>query len=238
MAKRLSAEILKTLVERTGKTESTIRSQISRRKQKNPILTSNAAAHLLALDNNTSVLQKLDEEDRESLKGISEQSTRVVTKTQNPARATSKIKSKPLIDYKTENYFIKEHMNELSRAYRARCFTSVFILFRKIIENLLIDILRKKYPKQPELFFDVSRSRNHDFSVVLDNIYKQRNDFDPEGKKAIGRLNQLIKPFKKDANDKTHSWFHIVKSESEVDIPLLEQAVELIKIVEAKVGIR
>jgi len=71
MASRLNPEILNILHERTGKAIPTLRSEISRIRQKHPTLTSNAAAHLVAQKHNSSVLQKLDTEDKESLKGVS-----------------------------------------------------------------------------------------------------------------------------------------------------------------------
>jgi hypothetical protein len=241
MALKLNPEILEILHERTGKAIPTLRSQISRIRQKHPTLTSNAAAHLIAQENNTSVLQKLDLEDRESLKGI-----QIYTKVSaSEARPSARVKtnneksrSNPIINYESENYFVKEHIHELSRAYYSKCYTAVFILFRKIIENFIIDILKAKFPSRFDLIFNSTLHRYHDFSVVLDNLYKERNAFTHDGKNAIERLNQLVSPFKKDANDKTHSWFHILTSPSEVDNSQLEPIIELIKVLEKEVGIR
>lgn len=242
MASRLDPEILEILHKRTKKEISTLRVLISRKKQNNPTLTSNAAAHLVAQENNTSVLQKLDAEDKESLKGIliaSQRNVQVETRVISRGKSNlEKTHLKPIINYESEDYFVKEHILELSRAYYSKCYTAVFILFRKIIENFIIDILKAKFPSRFDLVYNTALHRNHDFSVVLENLYTERNAFTHEGKEAIDRLNQLIKPFKKDANDKTHSWFHIVKSPSEVENSQLEPIIELIKFLEKEVGIR
>jgi hypothetical protein len=239
MASRLDPEIVEILHKRTGKAKSTIRSQISRKRQKSPILTSNAAAHLIAQENKTSVLQKLDDEDRKSLQGMHGIAAAPMQKTVQAklsARNGSR-RLKSIVTYDSEDYFVKEHIGELTRAYNAKCYTCVFILFRKILENRIIDILKAKFPKQYRLTFDQTRSRNHDFSVVLENLYRHRTSFTHDGKKAIERLHQLVKSFKKDANDKAHSWFHIVRSESEIDKSLLEQALQLVKFLEKETQI-
>jgi len=242
MASRLNPEILEILGKRTGKAIPTLRSEISRIRQTYPTLTSNAAAHLVAQKNNTSVLQKLDTDDRESLKGIS-----ITSKENAPAevKVAPRVKntldkrpSTPIINYDSEDYFVKEHIKELSRAYYSKCYTAVFVLFRKIIENLIIDILKAKFPSKFDLIYNSALHRYHDFSVVLENLYKERTAFTHDGKTAIERLHQLINPFKKNANDKTHSWFHIVKSPSEIDNLQLQSIVELIIFLEKEVGIR
>lgn len=240
MASKLNPEILELLHGRTGKAISTLRSEISRIRQKHPTLTRNAAAHLIAQENNNSVLQKLDLQDRESLKGIQRlPKVNASTDTRPPKRGkTSSEKTKPIINYESEDYFVKEHIRELSRAYHSKCYTAVFILFRKVIENLIIDILKAKFPSSYNLVYNTALHRYHDFSVVLENLYSERNAFTHDGKKAIERLSQLIEPFKKDANDKTHSWFHIVTSPSEVDNSHLEPIIELVKILQKEVGIR
>lgn len=242
MALRLNPEILESLIKRTGKAKQTIRNEISLLRQKQPTLTMNAAAHIFALKNHTSVLNKLDSDDKESLKGvlISGQGKTITEVRVSPRKKGANVQRRllPIIKYESENYFIKEHIKELSRAYSAQCYTAVIILFRKILENLIIDILRKKFPKRHDLIFNDSLHRYHDFSVILDNLYSNRNAFTHDGKTAIERLNQLVKPFKNDANNKTHSWFHIVKSSSEIENLDMESIIELIIILEKEVGIR
>lgn len=91
------------------------------------------------------------------------------------------------------------------------------MLTRKVLENLIVGILKAKYPAGRDLYFDIPKGRNHDFSVVLDNLFKKRSEFGDEKKEAIERLHQKLKPFKNDANDKVHSLYHIVESANEID---------------------
>lgn len=138
-----------------------------------------------------------------------------------------------LIKYETDKYFIKGHIKEVNKAYTKGCYTSTYLLARKIIENLVVGILSKKYPhnkkRNLEIYYDISRARIKDFSIILKALYDKRKDFDFEKEKAIARFYQLAIHFKKDANDKTHSWFHLVEKKKEIDDLNIQALVELLK---------
>jgi hypothetical protein len=243
MAKRLDPEILARLNAKTGKAITTLRKDISLVKRDYPNATSNAAAQIVAQNHGTSVLQRLDPQDRASLRDYPGRA---------PVRGPSGRTAKPrtpattnraqLFDYETSEYFKLEHIRELNRANSANCHTCVFVLFRKILENLLIDILRAKFPgkakDQIELYYNTVQRRYRDFSEILESLKQKRRDFGIDGEKVIERLVQLVKPFKSDANDKAHSWFHVVKSQREIQDTPIEAIVELVKKLETIVGLR
>ena len=141
-----------------------------------------------------------------------------------------------VIDYDSDDYFINGHITELNKAYNSGCYTCVNILIRKIIENLIIDILRKKFPpttqENTELYYNTSKRQYKDFSVILDNLYTKRTDFPLDCKKIIERLVSLTKKLKDDANDKTHSWFYLVTTKKEINELELQTIIELIKKIE------
>ncbi len=231
MQKKHNQEILAYLSEKTGKPLKTIRNQISLIRQKYASATLNAAAQLFAQANDTSVLKWLDEADRTSLP---QQSHQVVLIKGNGKQRNNHLKKiAPLFEYATNDYFKKAHIEELFKAYANRCYTSVFILFRKIIENLIIDILRTKYPGSKQenkgLYYNIVQKRYHDFSIILDSLKSKKGDFGIDGEKIITRLIQLTSAFKNDANDKTHSWYHIVESKDEADGISFTIIIELLK---------
>ena len=155
------------------------------------------------------------------------------------ARAERKIMK--VVDYDTNDHFKKGHIDELNRAYTFGCNTSVFILARKIVDNLVIDILKKKYPenvlKNKELYFDTAQGRLKDFEIILKNLKSKKNDFGSENK-AVERLYDLAKALKNDANNKTHSWYHLVENKKEIENLNLKMIIEIIKKLEQIVGIR
>ena len=179
MAKRLSQDIIDILKQRTGKAERTIRKETSLTKRDYPQCTSNAAAQIFALKHGTSVLQKLDKEDRATLpEGPSQIIIRSQARIKKKSNGSKKAHITPMFQYDTPDFFKNEHIGELFKAHSAGCFTSVYILFRKILENLLIDILRAKYPgtrrEFKELYYNISQTRFRDFSEILENIKSKK----------------------------------------------------------------
>jgi hypothetical protein len=229
---KLNPEVLHFLRENLGKKESTIRSEISRLKRKFKGTTLNAIAQVYAEQNHLSVLKFIGKTDKETIPNY-ELEKPTILKINKNRKINEKIKD--VVKYETNDHFLKKHIEEINKAYTRKCFTCVFILARKVFENLVIQILKQKYPptipQNRDLYFDIVRGRNKDFSDVLDNLYKKRTDFIHEKKEAIERLNQKLKPFKKDANDKVHSLYHIVENAKEIDDLNLDTIIELFKVI-------
>jgi hypothetical protein len=227
---QLNPKILDKLSTKLGLEKSTVRQQISRLKQKNARCTLNAVAQIYAMQYGETVMQQLTAEDKATLPHIEQNNDKLKISTK-PKKEQAKLKT--FIKYQSEDHFINGHINELQRAYTYKCYTSVYILARKIIENLIVDILQRKYPPEisldnKELYWDVRQRRFKDFSVILKNLFDKKDDFLPAKSKAIERLYQLANRFKSSANDKTHSWFHLVSSPNELNDLQLQDMLELI----------
>ena len=230
MADSLNSAILKKLVSNNlGTNEQVVRVRISQVRKKYPGITLNAAAQVLADSRGFSVMGRLDKEDRQSLSFVRTVSTQ--TNLSSSRRPTRRPSFRIFLRYQTVNPFQKRHIEEVNIAYNSKCYTAVFILCRKIIENLIIDLLIKQFPQNKrqnkELYFDIGKRRFHDFSVILDNLHNNGNEFPPSVFKAIERLIQKTRPFARDANDKTHSWFHIA-TKSELDNIGIKEIIDLI----------
>jgi len=207
MADRLKPEVLQHLKKKTGNTDGTIRVQLSLLKRKFKGLTLNAAAQVYAEQHGTSILPKLTDVDKTSLASM-QLSTIPKREVRVPAGKAAK-PFKVFFEYATTDKFEKEHIDEINRAYNAGCYTATYILCRKVIENLIIGLLKKKFTKKPELYFDTGRGRFRDFNEVLKNLSTNKKAFDPTIHKAVERLVTKASAFKDGANDKTHSLFHI-----------------------------
>lgn len=222
----LNPEILEFLHSRTGKSVSTIRSAISVLKREYPQSTSNAVAQIYAQQHGESVRRLISKEDKLTIPSVKIEKP-------EPLRLKRKTKAgeqiKEIIKFETTDHFLQKHIREINRAYTKQCYTCVFVLTRKVLENIIIGILKAKYPTEITLYFDTTKNRNLDFSVVLDNLFQKRNEFDSDRKEAIERLHQKLKPFKSDANDKVHSLYHIVENPKEVDDWNLDTIIALIE---------
>ncbi len=226
----LSKEILQILIKKLGKNENAIRIDISKlRTSKFHGVPLNSVAHIYAQQHGISVYQKLTKEEKAAIPNHE------IIKN-SPKLDAKKVKLKEstfeFVKYETNDHFIKGHFKEINRAYNNKCYTSVFILARKIVENFIIDILIKKYPdktvENKELYYDTNRGRFKDFSVILNSLNSKKNDFGIQ-KTVVERLSAKAKALKDNANDKTHSWFHLVEGKQEIDDLHLQTVIELIK---------
>lgn len=223
---KLNPEILVFLHKRLGKPISTIRSAISVLKREYPQSTLNAVSQVYAQQHGESVRRLISKEDKLTIPSVKIEKP-------EPLRLKRRGKKgeqiKEIIKFETTDHFLQKHIREINRAYTKQCYTCVFVLTRKVLENMIIGILKAKYPTDRTLYFDTTKNRNLDFSVVLYNLFHKRNDFDSDDKEAIERLNQKLKPFKSDANDKVHSLYHIVENSKEVDDWNLDTIIALIE---------
>lgn len=223
---RLNPQVLEFLHKKLKKSVGTIRSDISRLKRNYPQSTLNAIAQIYAEQHGESVRRLISKEDKLTIPSVKIERASIL-KSKKVVKGREQIKE--IIQCETTDYFLKKHIAEINRAYTKHCYTCVFVLTRKVLENLIIAILKAKYPTERNLYFDIPKGRNQDFSVVLDNLFKKRNEFDNDRKVAIERLHQKVKSFKNDANDKVHSLYHIVESPREVDDWNLDTVMALIK---------
>lgn len=165
------------------------------------------------------VWQKLSSEDKSLMPNVDIAKIKIVL----PSKASKKKAKlvKTIIKYDTNDYFKQGHIDEINRAYTNNCYTSVFILSRKVIENLIIEILTKKFPpttrENKALYYDIAQKRFKDFSVILKNLFDKRHEFDPKHVKTIEALYKQALKFKDEANDATHSWYHLVEKERDID---------------------
>ncbi|MFZ0510166.1 MAG: hypothetical protein WAM14_01055 [Candidatus Nitrosopolaris sp.] len=121
-----------------------------------------------------------------------------------------------LIAEKFGEHFYNRLKNEINMGYKFGLYTSVVVLSRKLVENLLIDMLRKKYPPNEEgnleLYYDKKRKRFHDFAVLLDNLEKLKSKFGID-ELTISKFLSLAKPFRASANSNAHSIIEVSEKE-------------------------
>jgi hypothetical protein len=209
--------------------EHTIQSAISRTRGKDPSLTLNAAAEVYAKRFGESVQKFFNPQDRECFKSTKIEKVPIKTSKPRGKRAIIEIAK-----YDTIDELLKAHLDEINKTYTCGCFTATFILCRKVLENLIIHhVLKKKYPttqQDREKYWDFKRNRFLDFGVLLTNLKHSANDFKSE-KKLVERVCQLAEGFKDEANDMTHSLYHLA-TKKEIDAKNFQQILNLVAILE------
>ena len=129
-----------------------------------------------------------------------------------------------LVDMEFEDVFYNKLRDEINDACEMGLFTSVMLLSRKLFENLLIEILRIKYPPNQssnlEIYFIKNEQRFQNFTVLLKNIEDKKSDFTVD-ETLITEIISQIKPFRKGANSSAHSIIIVSDNKDilEYDIP-------------------
>ena len=92
------------------------------------------------------------------------------------------------------------------------------MLCRKLIENLLYNLLQKRFLKvDVGIYFDKSRIRARDFSVSLDVLKTRKSEFSPDLHASIEKFLSLVGSFRVDANAKTHYVIEYLDKTSEIN---------------------
>lgn len=239
MGKQLKKEVREHLAKTLGMKPDVIAVRLSEIKRDHPQLTPSAAAQELARRKGKSIMRFLDDDDRKALASIHNGvafSPIIVRAHKN--RNGKRTSLKPILLFPSADPFIERHISEINGTYHASCCTATFILCRKVMENLIVRILKKKFPdsKSRILYEDTSSRRSLDFSIVLGNFYDSRTKFSISASSAIERIKQKATPFKNDANDKAHSLFHIA-SKKEMEDANVQEIFDLITVVMKEVGL-
>ena len=228
---RITEHLKKRLKGRVS--EHTIKSAISRIRRKYPSLTLNAAAEIFANRYEESVQKFFSHQDRECFKSIKIEKVTIKT-----SRARSRRELIEIAKYVTDDSLLKAHLDEINKAYTCGCFTATFIICRKVLENLIIHhILRRKYPTKSQQdeakYYDTGKGRFLDFSVLLSNLRNSAKDFKSE-KKLVLRICNLAEGFKDEANDMTHSLYHLA-TKKEIDEKNFQRILDLIAVLEKNI---
>jgi len=102
--------------------------------------------------------------------------------------------------------FYKELIDQINACYQQELYVAAQIMIRKLLENCLIDILRKRYGmSKAKMFYDASRGRFHDFSLLLETAEKSIKDFahvkDSFDENTVKRINS----FREQGNSSAHN---------------------------------
>jgi len=102
--------------------------------------------------------------------------------------------------------FYFELQEQINKAFTYGILPAVQILSRKFLENLLVDILRKKYGMpRIELFYDTSRRRFHGFEHLLKNLDERIDDFDGISPVFNSKFLSDVNKFRDQGNSSAHT---------------------------------
>lgn len=115
--------------------------------------------------------------------------------------------SESFIKAKFGEQLYEELKNEINKAYSHGLFTATIILSRKLVENFLIDILRKKYPPSNsglEIYYIPAQGRFRDLSDLINELDGRKQDFEPDVE-TVKSILELTNHMREKANSGAHS---------------------------------
>ena len=97
-------------------------------------------------------------------------------------------------------------VDDINQCYNIGVNDATLILTRKLLENLLIDILRKQYGKQEiHLYYRPDNHRFQNFSTLIDNFEVNLSDFQHLSGGLDSDFIDQLNAFRQDANAEAHS---------------------------------
>lgn len=104
--------------------------------------------------------------------------------------------------------FYAELVEDINLSYRHGIDDGVFVLSRKLLENLVIDILRLRYGLEDgkrELFFNTDRRQFQPFSVLIDNFENRLEDLEYFSDRLDESIIRSLRLLKETGNASAHS---------------------------------
>ena len=111
--------------------------------------------------------------------------------------------------------FYYDLIEYINRAYSYNIFPAVRILNRKLLENLIVDLLRKRFGmSEIDLFYDTKNGRFHGFNVLLKNMKDKIEDLKPISAAIDHDFLNSINQFRISGNSSAHTIeLHVTKEE-------------------------
>ena len=102
--------------------------------------------------------------------------------------------------------FYKKLLTEMNLLSEYQLPMSLSILIRKLFENLIIDIFRRKYGETDlSLYYDTSRRRFHGFNTLLKNLDNKKTDFHSISPNLDKSFIKSINKYRETGNSAAHS---------------------------------
>lgn len=111
-------------------------------------------------------------------------------------------------DLHIDDEFYENLVSDINRCYQIGADEATLILTRKLVENLLIDLLRAKYGHSEgnlELFYDTDNRQFRRFSSLIDNLDENMHDFEYYSDRMDSDVVPKIKQLKGGGDASAHS---------------------------------
>lgn len=122
--------------------------------------------------------------------------------------STEEIGKSPIVEqtHLFPSPFFTQLSTEINDAHSWHLHTSTYMCLRKLVENLVIELMRKKFgTTNIDLYYWAEQHRFHDFSFMIKNLEREVSEFDQYSQSLDQKFFDFLKRFKEQANRAAHS---------------------------------
>jgi len=105
----------------------------------------------------------------------------------------------------------EEVISEINGTYNDQYFASMYIMVRKLLENLIYDCLKKYYSTDVDKYYNTAKDQHQGFGILIDNFNMMIKE--TKFKTDVGDVEQrfidLLKEFQEKGNKHAHSLFDL-----------------------------
>lgn len=172
----------------------------------------------LDVDNNVSLIANPDYEQimrlPEALEGYK---PKIEWKVSNSQKLQPRMKRELISSGKFENiqpkHLYLQLVKEINDSFHFGCYTATMILYRKLVENLVLEIILASFKRgsaEVQEFYDKKKGRVKDFSKLIDFFKQHREDLTRSSAISRKDLNSLISKVN-EVKDKLNAFTHILQ---------------------------
>ncbi|MHA1489928.1 MAG: hypothetical protein ACTSRI_09750 [Promethearchaeota archaeon] len=128
---------------------------------------------------------------------------------------TTSLKFDKIIEIDLLDNTYEEVIKEINGTYIDHYFASMYIMVRKLLENLLYDCLKKYYDKDGEKYYNTVKGQHQGFGTLKDNfnIMIKETRFKTDVGDVEQQFIDLLKGFQEKGNKNAHSLFNLPHQE-------------------------
>jgi hypothetical protein len=126
----------------------------------------------------------------------------------NPVRANEERDGKfiEIDDQDLNGQFYPGLVYEINLCYRVKADEACVVLSRKLIENLLLDILMRRYTtKKVDIFYDTEHRKHRGFGLLIEEFSERSEDFDQYTTASQDDIVDLMRDIKYSGDASAHS---------------------------------
>ncbi|MHA1248995.1 MAG: hypothetical protein ACTSRP_03285 [Candidatus Helarchaeota archaeon] len=126
---------------------------------------------------------------------------------------TTSLKFEKILEMNLSDSIYEEVIAEINGTYIDHYFASMYIMVRKLLENLLYDCLKAYYGTQDvEKYYNTRKNRHQGYEALINNFNNMIHD--QNFKIMVGDIDQkfidLLKEFQETGNRNAHSLFNLI----------------------------